>query len=67
MKEYDLLKRTFNFGITCLKYLRTLEINPENNLIRFQLGKSCTSIGVNYEESQGVHQKQILLIKSKLL
>ena len=57
MKENDLLKRTFNFGISCLKFLRKLESNPENNLIRFQLGKSCTSIGANYEESQAGSSK----------
>jgi len=28
MKENDLLKRTFNFGISCLKFLRKLESNP---------------------------------------
>jgi four helix bundle protein len=66
MKEYDLLKRTFNFGITCLKYLRTLETNPENNLIRFQLGKSCTSIGANYEESQAGSSKADFINKVKI-
>lgn len=66
MKENDLLKRTFNFGISCLKYLRKLEINPENNLIRFQLGKSCTSIGANYEESQAGSSKADFINKVKI-
>ena len=66
MKENDLLKRTFNFGISCLKFLRKLESNPENNLIRFQLGKSCTSIVANYEESQAVSSKADFTNKVKI-
>lgn len=66
MKENDLLKRTFNFGVNCLKYLRKLETNPENNLIRFQLGKSCTSIGANYEESQAGSSKADFINKVKI-
>ena len=66
MKENDLLKRTFNFGVNCLKYLRKLETNPENNLVRFQLGKSCTSIGANYEESQAGSSKADFINKVKI-
>lgn len=66
MKENDLLKRTFNFGISCLKFLRKLESNPENNLIRFQLGKSCTSVGANYEESQAGLSKADFTNKVKI-
>ena len=66
MKENDLLKRTFNFGISCLKFLRKLESNPENNLIRFQLGKSCTSVGANYEESQAGYSKADFTNKVKI-
>ena len=66
MKENDLLKRTFNFGISCLKFLRKLESNPENNLIRLQLGKSCASIGANYEESQAGSSKADFTNKVKI-
>ena len=66
MKENDLLKRTFNFGVDCLKYLRKLETNPENNLVRFQLGKSCTSIGANYEESQAGSSRADFINKVKI-
>ena len=66
MKENDLLKRTFNFGISCLKFLRKLESNPENNLIRFQLGKSCTSVGANYEEAQAGSSKADFINKVKI-
>jgi four helix bundle protein len=66
MKENDLLKRTFDFGVACLKYLRKLEHNSENNLIRFQLGKSCTSVGANYEESQAGSSKADFINKVKI-
>lgn len=52
MRDNDLLERTFKFGIDCLKYCRKLPYDPEYRLIRFQLGKSATSLGANYEESQ---------------
>lgn len=49
-----------------MKYLRKLEVNPENNLVRFQLGKSCTSIGANYEESQAGSSKADFINKVKI-
>ncbi|MBA5246048.1 four helix bundle protein [Marnyiella aurantia] len=52
MRGNDLLERTFVFGIDCLKFCRKLPSDPEYRLIRFQLGKSATSLGANYEESQ---------------
>lgn len=57
MKKNDLLDRTFLFGVDCLKFLRTLPNDPEYRLIRFQLGKSSTSLGANYEESQAGSSK----------
>lgn len=52
MKQNDLLERTFNFGVNVLKFLRTLPNESEYNIIKYQLGKSSTSVGANYEESQ---------------
>ena len=52
MRENDLLDRTFNFGVRCLKLLRTFPNSSEYNIIKHQLGKSSTSIGANYEEAQ---------------
>ena len=52
MKKNDLLDRTFNFGVDCIKFLRELPNHQEYCLLKNQLIKSCTSIGVNYEESQ---------------
>ncbi len=52
MWENDLLERTFLFGVRTLKFLRNLPVSPEYQIIRYQLGKSCTSVGASYEEAQ---------------
>ncbi|WPO84044.1 four helix bundle protein [Chryseobacterium sp. JJR-5R] len=66
MKGNDLLTRTFTFGVNCLIFLRTLPNDPESKLIRFQLGKSATSIGANYEESQAGSSKADFRNKVKI-
>ena len=57
MKENDLLERTFNLGVDCIKYLRKLPNNQEYYVIKNQLIKSSTSTGANYEESQAGSSK----------
>lgn len=57
MKENDLLGRTFDFGVRCLKLLRTLPNSSEYQIIKHQLGKSSTSVGANYEEAQAGSSK----------
>jgi len=57
MKENDLLDRTFNFGVRCLKHLRDFPNSSEYSIIKYQLGKSSTSIGANYEEAQAGSSK----------
>ncbi len=52
MRQNDLLERTFSFGVRCLKLLRNLPNHSEYLIIKHQLGKSSTSVGANYEESQ---------------
>lgn len=52
MRDNDLLDRTFNFGVRCLKFLRTLPNTSEYQIIKYQLGKASTSVGANYEEAQ---------------
>lgn len=66
MKSNDLLERTFRFGVNCLKFLRKLPNDSESKLIRFQLGKSCTSLGANYEESQAGSSKADFRNKVKI-
>jgi len=53
----DLLKRTFDFAIRVIKFLRTLTDNPETKIIRYQLIKCSTSTGANYEEAQAGSSK----------
>lgn len=48
----DLQERIFLFCVRTLKLMKKIPENPENQTIRFQLNKSATSIGANYQESQ---------------
>ena len=57
MKENDLQKRLFNFGVRILKFLPNLPKTPEFNIIRYQLAKCSTSSGANYEEAQAGSSK----------
>lgn len=66
MRENDLLTRTFEFGVNCLIFLRKLPNDSESKLIRFQLGKSATSIGANYEESRAGSSKADFRNKVKI-
>ena len=66
MKKNDLLERTFNFGVSCLQFLRQFPNDPEYRLIRYQLGKSSTSLGANYEESQAGSSKADFKNKVKI-
>lgn len=57
MKENSLLGRTFDFSVNIVLFLRTLPYNDELKIIKYQLIKSVTSVGANYEESQGASSK----------
>ena len=57
MKANDLLDRTFHSGVDVLKFIRTLPKDSEYTLIRYQMGKSGTSVGADYEESQAGSSK----------
>lgn len=57
MRENDLLKRTFDFGVNVLLYLRLLPETSELKVIKYQLIKASTSIGANYEEAQAGSSK----------
>src|SRR4030042_7026185 len=54
----SLIERTFNFAVSVLKFLKTLKYSKENDVVRYQLAKSATSIGANYEEAQGAFSKE---------
>ena len=48
----DLSERLFEFAVRVIKYLRNLPNAPEYKIIRYQLTKSSSSSGANYEEAQ---------------
>ena len=52
-KTEELLERIFRFGVDVLKYLMSLPKDKVYDIIVYQLGKSATSCGSNYEEAQG--------------
>jgi four helix bundle protein len=56
-REDDLKKRTFDFAVELVEFLRTIGYSKENEVIRYQLAKSGTSIGANYEEACGAFSK----------
>jgi len=57
MEQNNLSKRLFAFSIKTIKYLRTLPYETEYKVIRYQLIKSATSVGANYEEAQAAASK----------
>jgi len=56
-KQNDLSRRLFLFAVSTIKFLRFLPNNPEYKVIRYQLVKSATSAGANYEEAQSGSSK----------
>ena len=53
----DLEERLFNFAVRTIKYLRSLPSTSEYSVIKYQLTKSSTSTGANYEEAQAGSSK----------
>ena len=53
----DLADRLFDFSIRCIKFIRTLPPDTEYKIIKYQLIKSSTSSGANYEEAQAGSSK----------
>lgn len=53
----DLNDRLFSFAVNVLKFLPKLPSTPEFKVIRYQLSKSSTSSGANYEEAQAGSSK----------
>ncbi len=64
--KYDLSDRLFNFAVRCIKFLRFLSSEPEFNNIRYQLSKSSTSSGANYEEAQAGSSKDDFVFKVEI-
>ena len=64
--ENDLIHRLFNYATSTLKFSKTLSINPEIQVIRYQLIKSSTSPGANYEEAQAGSSKADFISKTRI-
>lgn len=56
-KPYALAERLFEFAVEVIKTIRTLPRSKEYSVITYQLVKSASSIGANYEEAQGAVSK----------
>lgn len=48
----DVNERLFGFAVRSLKFMKSLPETSEYKVIKYQLAKSSTSSGANYEESQ---------------
>ncbi|WP_461638912.1 four helix bundle protein [Labilibaculum euxinus] len=55
--ENDLQKRLFQFSIDVIQKVRNLPNSKEYQVISYQILKSATSVGANYEEAQGAVSK----------
>jgi len=63
LKENDLKDRLFRFAIEVLRMLSSLQAGKEIDVIKYQLSKSATSSGANYEESQAASSRADFLNK----
>lgn len=57
MVKNDLGDRLLNFAVSVIKLLRKFPSSEEYKIIKYQLIKSSTSAGANYEEAQGASSK----------
>ncbi|PCH66991.1 MAG: four helix bundle protein [Bacteroidetes bacterium] len=55
--DRDLCGRLFKFSIEVIKFLRIIKNTPEITIMKYQLTKSATSGGANYEEAQAASSK----------
>ena len=49
--DLELNKRLFDFSVRVIKYCRTLKKSKDHDVIVYQLIKSSSSSGANYEEA----------------
>ncbi|PKQ60404.1 four helix bundle protein [Labilibaculum manganireducens] len=52
MKQNELQARLFNFSVDIIKQVRVFPNSREYQVISYQVLKSATSVGANYEEVQ---------------
>jgi four helix bundle protein len=56
----DFRERLLSFSVDTILFLKTIPYRKEYDVLRYQLSKSATSIGANYEESQTSTYKEFL-------
>jgi four helix bundle protein len=54
----DLRERLLDFAVSVIKMLGDIDKHREFDVIKYQLSKSATSIGANYEEAQSSSYKE---------
>ena len=59
-RNKELRERLLTFSVDILNFLKTLPYRKEYDVLRYQLSKSATSIGANYEESQNTTYKDFI-------
>jgi len=59
-RNKEFRERLLNFSVNILSFLNTLPYKKEYEVLRYQLSKSATSIGANYEESQNSTYKEFI-------
>ncbi len=62
----DLKNRLLHFATRCIKFLRSLPSRDEYKIIKYQLIKSSTSSGANYNEAQAATTKADFHNKTKI-
>ena len=62
----DLQQRLFSFAVRVFNFLKTLPNSPEYSVVRYQLAKSATSSGANYEEGQAASSKPDFIYKNEI-
>lgn len=62
----DLTERLFNFAVTVIGIIRKFPRSSEYQVISYQLCKSATSSGANYEEALAGSSKQDFIYKTEI-
>ncbi|MFC2118126.1 four helix bundle protein [Bacteroidota bacterium] len=63
----DLNKRLFDFAVFVIKFLNKLPYTQEFKVIKYQLIKSGSSSGANYEEAQSGSSKADFIYKTEIV
>jgi four helix bundle protein len=60
MRNNDLKDRLLDFAVNILRFLSTVPFKKEYDVLKYQLSRSATAIGANYEESQSSSYKEFI-------